>query len=71
MCLFGMSPTLYFAIIFRLCNGLMSGNIGVAKSYLGEITDESNQAEAFSYQGTELRETGHMILILHVLFLVL
>jgi MFS family permease len=33
------------AIATRMVNGLANGNLGIAKSYLREITDESNQAK--------------------------
>lgn len=46
---FGLARTLPQMIIARSVSGLMGGNIGVLKSVMGEITDESNQARAFSY----------------------
>ncbi len=33
------------AIITRMLNGLANGNLGVARSYLREITDETNQGK--------------------------
>ncbi|KAJ1555542.1 hypothetical protein HK405_000705, partial [Cladochytrium tenue] len=51
MVLFGMSSTLWAAIASRALCGLLNGNVGVAKSMLGEITDASNQASAFSIFG--------------------
>ena len=48
MLIFGTSQNLAMAIISRLCSGLLNGNIGVAKTYLGEITDETNQAKGLS-----------------------
>lgn len=48
MLLFGMSQNLTMAICSRLFSGLLNGNIGVAKTYLGEITDETNQAKGLS-----------------------
>ena len=50
-CLFGLSRTLIWAICSRSLCGLLNGNIGVAKSVLGEITDSSNQGAAFSLIG--------------------
>ncbi|CAG8536554.1 11253_t:CDS:2 [Diversispora eburnea] len=49
--LFGLSRSLIWAIITRSSCGILNGNIGVAKSMLGEITDKTNQAKAFSLFG--------------------
>ncbi|KAF9430338.1 hypothetical protein BGZ94_007340, partial [Podila epigama] len=49
--LFGLSKTLIWAIVTRSLCGLLNGNVGVAKSMLGEIADASNQAQAFSIFG--------------------
>ncbi|RHZ81069.1 hypothetical protein Glove_124g17 [Diversispora epigaea] len=49
--LFGLSRSLIWAIITRSSCGILNGNIGVAKSMLGEITDKTNQAKAFSIFG--------------------
>ncbi|KAI8812837.1 major facilitator superfamily domain-containing protein [Cladochytrium replicatum] len=48
---FGLSKSLVWAIVSRGVLGLMNGNIGVAKSMLGEITDETNRAQSFSVLG--------------------
>lgn len=46
---FGFSSTsLVTMIVFRSLGGLLCGNVAVIKSMLGELTDESNQARAFS-----------------------
>lgn len=45
---FGLSTNLAVAIISRLLCGLINGNAGVVRSYLREITDETNQARAYS-----------------------
>lgn len=50
-CCFGLSNSLMWAIISRSACGLLNGNIGVAKSVLGEITDRSNQGTAFALIG--------------------
>ncbi|KAL9645461.1 hypothetical protein ABK040_002657 [Willaertia magna] len=47
--LFGFSKFFWWAIVARLLFGLLNGNLGVLKSYLGEITDSTNQARAFSF----------------------
>jgi MFS family permease len=41
--LFGFSFSLPICMVFRFLSGAFNGNIGVAKTYLGEITDKSNQ----------------------------
>ncbi|KAK3813641.1 MAG: major facilitator superfamily domain-containing protein [Linnemannia elongata] len=48
---FGFSKSLAWAIISRSMCGLLNGNVGVAKSMLGEIADASNQSRAFSLFG--------------------
>ncbi|KAJ1566578.1 hypothetical protein HK405_009260 [Cladochytrium tenue] len=49
--MFGQSHSLAWAIGSRALCGFLNGNIGVAKCLLGEITDETNQAKAFSIFG--------------------
>jgi len=39
------------ALTSRILFGLVNGNIGTLKTYLGEITDRTNQARAFSFVG--------------------
>ncbi|KAG0322721.1 hypothetical protein BG000_002815 [Podila horticola] len=48
---FGLSKSLVWAIVSRSMCGLLNGNVGVAKSMLGEIADPSNQSQAFSIFG--------------------
>lgn len=45
---FGLARSLPAMIVARSISGLMNGNIAVLKSVLAEITDETNQARAFS-----------------------
>jgi MFS family permease len=45
---YGLSKTFPQMILARSIAGLMNANIGVLKSMMGEITDETNQARAFS-----------------------
>ena len=45
---FGLSLNVGMAYFGRFCFGLLNGNIGVMKSYLTEITDDTNRAKAFS-----------------------
>lgn len=39
-CLFGFSYNFWLAIVSRFLWGLLNGNIGVAKTYMGEILDD-------------------------------
>ncbi|KAF9927254.1 hypothetical protein FBU30_003365 [Linnemannia zychae] len=48
---FGLSKSLVWAIVSRSMCGLLNGNVGVAKSMLGEIADSTNQSQAFSIFG--------------------
>jgi len=48
---FAFSTTFAWAIAFRMLAGLLNGNIGVVKTYLAEITDDSNKSRAFSVIG--------------------
>ena len=49
--MFGFSKKYYLAIISRALYGFLNGNLGVAKTYIREITDKTNQARAFSFIG--------------------
>ncbi|KAI6145800.1 MFS general substrate transporter [Pisolithus tinctorius] len=44
---FGLSKTLWALIASRCIAGALNGNIGVMKSVIGEITDDTNMAQAF------------------------
>ncbi|KAK5132231.1 hypothetical protein LTR08_009291 [Meristemomyces frigidus] len=46
---FGLSRTLWQAILAQAFMGLVNGNQGVISTCLGEITDRSNQSRAFTY----------------------
>jgi MFS family permease len=46
---FGFCRTLWQAILVQAFMGLVNGNQGVISTCLGEITDRSNQSEAFVY----------------------
>ncbi|KAF8886154.1 major facilitator superfamily domain-containing protein [Infundibulicybe gibba] len=48
MLLFGLSRTFWTLVISRCLCGLLNGNIGVMKSAMGELTNPSNRAQAFS-----------------------
>ena len=49
MLIFGFATNYPTALIGRIISGFLTGNIGVLKSFLTEITDESNRAAGFSY----------------------
>ncbi|KNC50793.1 uncharacterized protein AMSG_12007 [Thecamonas trahens ATCC 50062] len=49
--LFGLAKTFWWAVVARVFNGLANGNVGVAKSYLREISDETNATKAYSLVG--------------------
>ena len=49
--LFGFSPTFSVAVILRCLWGLFDANIGVAKTYIGEILDDSNTARGMALFG--------------------
>ena len=48
MLVFGFSRTYTQAIIGRSMSGLLAGNVGVLKSFLNEITDETNRGKGFA-----------------------
>ena len=46
---FGFSRTFVTLVISRCLAGVMNGNVGVIKSTIGELTDETNVQDAFQY----------------------
>ncbi|KAI6006602.1 major facilitator superfamily domain-containing protein [Pisolithus orientalis] len=46
---FGLSKTFIGLVLSRALNGALNGNIGVLKSMMVEITDETNLAQAYAY----------------------
>ncbi|KAF8636255.1 hypothetical protein AX16_011025 [Volvariella volvacea WC 439] len=46
---FGLSKYYWMLILSRCMQGAFNGNIGVMKSVMGEITDSTNAAQAFSF----------------------
>ncbi|GAA5986579.1 hypothetical protein JCM10908_003809 [Rhodotorula pacifica] len=46
---FGLSKAFWMLVVSRCFGGALNGNVAVIKSMLGEVTDESNQARAFSF----------------------
>jgi MFS family permease len=49
MLCFGLSRSFPAVVISRSLAGLLNGNVGVLKAMMGEITDETNAAEGFSF----------------------
>lgn len=49
--LFGLSPSFSFAVAVKILWGFLNGNVGVAKTALSELCDDTNSAKAFSYIG--------------------
>lgn len=49
---FGFSQNFTWAIMARLLWGMLNGNIGVVKTYVSEICDDTNQAKGFAMLGT-------------------
>ncbi|KAH8111238.1 MFS general substrate transporter [Phellopilus nigrolimitatus] len=47
---FGLSRSFWGLVLSRSLNGALNGNIGVIKSMMAEMTDETNLARAFAYQ---------------------
>jgi len=45
---FGFSTSYTQAVLGRVMSGLLSGNLGILKSYLTEITDDTNRSDGFS-----------------------
>eukprot|EP00475_Leptophrys_vorax_P038525 TRINITY_DN6815_c0_g2_i1.p1 TRINITY_DN6815_c0_g2~~TRINITY_DN6815_c0_g2_i1.p1 ORF type:complete len:524 (+),score=119.86 TRINITY_DN6815_c0_g2_i1:38-1609(+) len=49
--LFGFSTKFWVAVLARFAWGALNGNIPIAKTYLSEICDDSNQAKGFAVIG--------------------
>lgn len=60
---FGMSTSLGMALFTRGVCGLINGNTGVVKSYVREITDDTNQARAYSIRSGSLNTFDHFLLL--------
>ncbi|CAJ1348646.1 unnamed protein product, partial [Effrenium voratum] len=45
--IFGLADSLAVALFARILDGFFCGNVGVARTYLGELVDSSNEAQAF------------------------
>ncbi|KAF9266382.1 major facilitator superfamily transporter [Marasmius fiardii PR-910] len=48
MLCFGLSRTFWALVVSRCLTGLLNGNIGVMKSTMGDVTDNTNRAEGFA-----------------------
>ena len=49
MLCFGLSRTFPALVASRSLVGLLNGNVGVLKSMLGELTDDTNLAQGFAF----------------------
>ncbi|KAJ8688846.1 hypothetical protein PTI98_013591 [Pleurotus ostreatus] len=49
MACFGLSTTFWGLVVSRCLNGGLNGNIGVMKSLIAEMTDETNISQAFAF----------------------
>jgi len=49
--LFGTARNIVTSLTFRFLHGLSSGNIAVAKTYLADVTDSTNESTAFGLIG--------------------
>ena len=47
---FGLARDYWALVLARCAEGALNGNIGVIKSIMGELTDETNVARAFAWQ---------------------
>ncbi|KIJ14374.1 hypothetical protein PAXINDRAFT_169773 [Paxillus involutus ATCC 200175] len=48
MTCFGLSRTFWGLVLSRCITGALNGNIGITKSVMGELTDETNRAQGFA-----------------------
>jgi MFS family permease len=46
---FGLATTYWQAVLARGCAGLLNGNVGLLKSYIGKLTDNTNRSAGFSF----------------------
>ncbi|KAH9164613.1 MFS general substrate transporter [Lactarius sanguifluus] len=58
--MFGLSRSFWSLVLCRLLGGALNGNIGVSKSVLAELSDDSNVARAFSFLAVVF-EVGQVI----------
>lgn len=49
MLLFGLARSFIAVVIARCLSGALSGNVGAVKAAMGELSDETNQARAYSF----------------------
>jgi len=49
MLCFGLSRSFPAVVASRTVAGLLNGNVGVLKSMMGEITDDTNAAQGFAF----------------------
>ncbi|KAH9036949.1 MFS general substrate transporter [Lactarius pseudohatsudake] len=58
--LFGLSRSFWALVLSRCLNGVLNGNLGVIKSMIAELTDDTNVARGFSLLPMA-RAAGYMI----------
>lgn len=46
---FGISKTLYFALLLRFIQGLLNSNPGLSKAYIGDISNKDNMTYYYSF----------------------
>ncbi|KAF5327853.1 hypothetical protein D9619_004779 [Psilocybe cf. subviscida] len=55
---FGLSKTFRGLLLSQILNGALNGNIGVIKSLIGELTDETNISKAYGYMPIAFSTSG-------------
>merc|ERR1719188_1497091 len=50
--MFGLGTNLTTVFVARALDGFFCGNMGVTRTYLGEIVDETNEAKGFGFLST-------------------
>ncbi|KIK71431.1 hypothetical protein GYMLUDRAFT_235750 [Collybiopsis luxurians FD-317 M1] len=46
---FGLSRSFWSMVVFRAAQGIFNGNIGVSRTILAELTDQTNRVDVFSF----------------------
>lgn len=65
MYFFGVSRTFWGLVVSRSVSGALNGNVGIMKSVMAELTDESNLARAYAYQPIAWSTGGTLGCVLH------
>lgn len=48
---FAFSPNFPISVVARCLNGILNGNIGIVKAYIGLVTTRETQSRAYGYVG--------------------